>query len=96
MFADLTAADIRDIATVQEQSIAAYPWTRVDQMELSAKEQEHTTYIRNRFEDFEAYRDDLHGNPDRSQAMTHVSRLASSPLRLLASSPHSSRSGLRV
>lgn len=47
-FADLTAADIRDIATVQEQSIAAYPWTQVDQMELSAKEQEHTTYIRNR------------------------------------------------
>jgi|GEM_PF-6345143 len=87
-FADLTAADIRDIDTVQEQSIAAYPWTQVDQMELSAEEQEHTTYIRNRFEDPEAYHDDLHGHPGRSRRMSHVSRLASSP--------HSSRSGLRV
>ncbi len=47
-FADLTAADIRDIAAVQEQSSAGYPWTQVDQMVLSAEEQEHTTYIRNR------------------------------------------------
>jgi hypothetical protein len=47
-FADLTAADIRDIVTVQEQSIAAYPWTQVDQIVLSGEEQEHAAYISNR------------------------------------------------
>jgi hypothetical protein len=47
-FADLTAANIREIATIQEQRIAAYPWTQVDQVVLSDEEREHTTYISER------------------------------------------------
>lgn len=46
-FVELTAAALRDIATVQEQSIAAYPWTEVDQIALSEEEQAQATYITN-------------------------------------------------
>lgn len=46
--ADLTAADIREIVTVQEQPLAAYPWTQVDPLVLSDQEREHIAYIQQR------------------------------------------------
>jgi hypothetical protein len=46
--ADLTAADIRAIATVQERESADYPWTQVEQIGLSDEEHAYTAYIRER------------------------------------------------
>lgn len=44
-FVELTAADIRDIATIQEHDIAPYPWTQVDALLLSDEEQTQIAYI---------------------------------------------------
>ncbi len=45
---DLTVADIREIVTVQEQPLGAYPWTQVDPLGLSEQEREHVVYIQQR------------------------------------------------
>lgn len=46
--ADATAADIRGIVAVREKSIAAYPWTQVDQIILNEEEQLQAGYITGR------------------------------------------------
>lgn len=48
---DLNLTHIREIALVQEQPIADYPWTEVDSVRLSTVEQEYSGYIGARLRD---------------------------------------------